>query len=76
MGLSLSPLDTVTFIRLHDEVYVCRYAGGLPKECVYDQTKMVVICEQFRELEVSQRFYGHALLDRSNGQQEVTHGAG
>ncbi|MGM0915898.1 MAG: helix-turn-helix domain-containing protein, partial [Pseudomonadota bacterium] len=47
VGISLSPLDTTTFIRLHDEAF--RYFGGLPEECVYDQTKMVVISEQFRE---------------------------
>lgn len=58
VGISLSPLDTVTFIRLHDEAF--RYFGGLPEECVYDQTKMVVISEQFRELEVNQRFHEYA----------------
>ncbi|WNK20296.1 IS21 family transposase [Halomonas piscis] len=58
IGVSLSPLDTATFIRLHDEAF--RYFGGLPEECVYDQTKMVVISEQFRELEVNQRFHEYA----------------
>ena len=58
VGISLSPLDTTTFIRLHDEAF--RYFGGLPEECVYDQTKMVVISEQFRELEVNQRFHEYA----------------
>ncbi|AMD01837.1 IS21 family transposase [Halomonas chromatireducens] len=58
VGVSLSPLDTATFIRLHDEAF--RYFGGLPEECVYDQTKMVVISEQFRELEVNQRFHEYA----------------
>jgi len=58
VGVSLSPLDTLTFIRLHDEAF--RYFGGLPEECVYDQTKMVVISEQFRELKVNQRFHEYA----------------
>ena len=58
VGVSFTPLDTTTFIRLHDEAF--RYFGGLPEECVYDQTKMVVISEQFRELEVNQRFQEYA----------------
>ena len=58
VGISLAPLDTATFIRLHDEAF--RYFGGLPEECVYDQTKMVVISEQFRELRVNQRFCEYA----------------
>ncbi|WP_309675274.1 IS21 family transposase, partial [Billgrantia campisalis] len=58
VGVSLAPLNTTTLIRLHDEAF--RYFGGLPEECVYDQTKMVVISEQFRELEVNQRFQEYA----------------
>jgi len=30
-----------------------RYFGGMPQECVYDQTKLVVIHEIFRELELN-----------------------
>ncbi|WP_168927552.1 transposase, partial [Nitrincola alkalilacustris] len=30
------------------------------EECVYDQTKLVVIKEQYREIEVNQRFYQYA----------------
>ncbi len=48
VGLAFRPLDTQTFIQLHDEAL--RYFGGLPEECVYDQTKLVVINEQYREL--------------------------
>ncbi len=58
VGVSFAPLDTTAFIRLHDEAF--RYFGGLPEECVYDQTKMVVISEQFRELTVNQRFNEYA----------------
>lgn len=58
VGLSLTPIDTTGFIRLHDEAL--RYFGGVPGECVYDQTKMVVIAEQFRELTVNPRFHAYA----------------
>ena len=47
-GLSPRPIDTATFIRLHDAAF--RYFGGRPEECVYDQTKLVVLHEQYREL--------------------------
>lgn len=58
VGVSFQPLNTVSFIGLHDEAL--RYFGGVPEECVYDQTKMVVITEQFRELAVNQRFHEYA----------------
>jgi len=32
----------------------------MPQECVYDQTKLVVISETFRELDLNQRFYQYA----------------
>src|SRR3546814_18934328 len=34
--------------------------GGTPEECVYDQTKLVVLSEQYRELTVNQRFHEFA----------------
>lgn len=58
VGVSFRPIDTETFIRLHDEAL--RAFGGAPEECVYDQTKMVVIAEQFRELTVNERFHEYA----------------
>jgi len=58
VGLSLRPIDTECFIALHDEAL--RAFGGVPEECVYDQTKMVVIAEQFRELTVNERFHRYA----------------
>ncbi|XOZ32981.1 IS21 family transposase [Halomonadaceae bacterium KBTZ08] len=58
VGLVFRPLDTQTFIQLHDEAL--RYFGGLPEECVYDQTKLVVINEQYRELTLNQRFHEYA----------------
>lgn len=58
VGVSRRPIDTETFIHLHDTAF--RYFGGCPRECVYDQTKLVVIAEQYRELEVNQRFAHYA----------------
>jgi transposase len=58
VAASPRPIDTDTFIRLHDMAF--RYFGGCPEECVYDQTRLVVIKETFRELELNQRFYQYA----------------
>lgn len=58
VGVSFKPLNTETFIQLHDEAF--RYFGGITEECVYDQTKMVVIEEQYRELTLNQRFHHYA----------------
>lgn len=58
VGVRFEPLDTAAFIALHDEAF--RYFGGMPEECVYDQTKLVVIHEQFRELEINQAFHAYA----------------
>src|SRR5690625_6621569 len=38
----------------HDDAV--RYIGGLPEEYLYDQTKLVVINERYRELELNQQF--------------------
>ena len=46
------PVDTATLIRLHDAAF--RAFGGCPKECVYDQTRLVVTAETFRELTLNQ----------------------
>jgi transposase len=58
VAVAFHPIDTETFIGMHDEAL--RAFGGVPEECVYDQTKMVVIAEQFRELTVNQRFHQYA----------------
>lgn len=58
VSLSPSPIDTETLIRQHDAAF--RYFGGMPQECVYDQTKLVVINEIFRELDLNQRFHQYA----------------
>ena len=58
VGLSPRPIDTATFIRLHDAAF--RYFGGRPEECVYDQTKLVVLHEQYRELDPNPAFAAYA----------------
>ena len=58
VGLSRKPVDTEGFIRLHDAAF--RYFGGTVEECVYDQTKLVVLDETFRELTLNQRFHEYA----------------
>lgn len=58
VGLSREPVDTASFIRMHDEAF--RYFGGHPEECVYDQAKLVVINEQYRELDLNQQFHAYA----------------
>jgi len=55
---SLKPIATDMFIRMHDAAF--RAFGGMPEECVYDQTKLVVIHEQYRELELNNRFARYA----------------
>jgi len=56
--VSAQPIDTQALIYQHDAAF--RYFGGMPQECVYDQTKLVVIHEVFRELELNQRFHQYA----------------
>ena len=41
VSASAHPIDIDTLIRQHDAAF--RYFGGQPAECVYDQTKLVVI---------------------------------
>ena len=52
------PVDTAALIRMHDAAF--RAFGGYPKECVYDQTRLVVIAETFREFTLNQRFHRYA----------------
>jgi transposase len=58
VSVSARPIDTDTLIRQHDAAF--RSFGGMPQECVYDQTKLVVISETFRELQLNQRFHQYA----------------
>jgi len=55
---SLLPINTEIFIRMHDATF--RAFGGMPEECVYDQAKLVVINEEYRELKLNQRFAQYA----------------
>ncbi len=58
VSVSARPIDTEALIRQHDAAF--RYFGGRPEECVYDQTKLVVISEVFRELRLNQCFHQYA----------------
>lgn len=60
MYVALSPkaIDTERFIQMHDAAF--RYFGGVTAECVYDQTKLVVIKEEYRELTLNPRFHQYA----------------
>ena len=52
LSYSLKPINTSDFICMHDAAF--RYFGGQPEELVYDQTKLVVINEKYRELALNQ----------------------
>lgn len=58
VALSPKPINTTAFIQMHDAAF--RYFNGCPAECVYDQTKLVVIDEQYRELTVNAQFHEYA----------------
>ena len=58
VALSHRAIDTQRFIQMHDEAF--RYFGGCPQECVYDQTNLVVLHEQYRELDINPRFLQYA----------------
>lgn len=60
MYVALSPkaINTECFIQMHDAAF--RYFDGVSAECVYDQTKLVVIKEEYRELTVNARFNEYA----------------
>ena len=58
VSLSDKPINTEMLIKQHDAAF--RNFGGMPEECVYDQTKLVVISEIFRELNLNQRFHQYA----------------
>ena len=58
VSLSDKPINTELLIKQHDAAF--RYFGGMPEACVYDQTKLVVISETCRELNLNQRFHQYA----------------
>ena len=49
------PYKTEDFIKAHLEAF--QYFGGIAKEFVYDQTKLVVIQEKYREVWFNKRFH-------------------
>ena len=53
---------TDDFIKAHLEAF--RFFGGIAKEFVYDQTKLVVISEKFREVFFNEKFYQFALKNQ------------
>jgi len=53
------PFNTGDFIRAHKEAFT--YFGGIAEEYIYDQTKLVAICERFREVWFNQEFYQFAI---------------
>jgi len=52
------PYKTEDFIKAHLEAF--RFFGGVAKEYVYDQTKLVVIEEKYREVWFNERFHQFA----------------
>ncbi len=57
-ALSPKPINTEDFIQMHDEAF--RHFGGMVEHCVYDQTKLVVLREEFREVWFNERFCQYA----------------
>ena len=53
------PYKTDDFIKAHLEAF--HYFGGVAKEYVYDQTKLVVIEEKYREVWFNEQFHQFAL---------------
>ncbi len=53
-SFSTRPYNTEMFINAHLEAF--QYFGGLASEYVYDQTKLVVLREEFRETILNERF--------------------
>lgn len=58
VAVSERPINTGRFIQMHDEAF--SHFGGVVEECVYDQTKLVVIKEEFREVWFNEEFSRYA----------------
>lgn len=52
------PIDTEMFLGFHERAFEC--FEGIPREIVYDQTKLAVIAEQYGEVEFNEAFHGYA----------------
>lgn len=59
VSFQTQPYNTDAFIKAHIEAF--RYFGGVAKEYVYDQTKLVVIQEKYREVLFNEKFHKFAL---------------
>lgn len=62
VSASDKPINTKDFIRMHDEAF--RYFDGVVEESVYDQTKLVAIREEFREVWFNEEFYRYACFSK------------
>jgi transposase len=54
--------NTADFIKAHLEAF--RFFGGVAKEYVYDQTKLVVINEKYREVWFNEKFHQFSLSNQ------------
>jgi len=59
VSFQIRPYKTEDFIKAHLEAF--HYFGGVAKEYVYDQTKLVVIEEKYREVWFNEKFHQFAL---------------
>lgn len=59
VSFQMRPYKTEDFIKAHLEAF--HYFGGVAKEYVYDQTKLVVIEEKYREVWFNEQFHQFAL---------------
>lgn len=55
---SLLPFNTQSFLEFHESAF--SYFQGVPEEIVFDQTKLVVIEEKYREVFFNDGFYQYA----------------
>lgn len=51
------PVDTEMLLAFHESAF--RYFEGMPREIVYDQTKLAVLAEHYGEVEFNQAFYSY-----------------
>ncbi len=52
------PVDTEMFIEFHQRAF--QELGGIPRQIVYDQTKLAVLGEQYGEVDFNEAFFGYA----------------
>jgi len=59
VAFSTTPYNTKKFIDAHNEAF--EYLGAYPAEILYDQTKLVIIKEEYRELILNDAFGKYAI---------------